>query len=86
MQIGHISSNFSSLRLGFLILLDQKLILMYLYVLEKIAWLVINDNKHAGVQHGNALFLLDESAFVLEDCLVVPSKEGVLLRQLVVIG
>lgn len=65
---------------------NRKLILMYLYVLEEFAWLVIDDNKHAGVQHGNALFLLDEDAFVVEDRLVAPIKEGVLFRQFVAIG
>lgn len=65
---------------------NRKLILMYLYVLEKFAWLVIDDNKHTGVQHRNVLFLLDESAFALEDCLVVPIEKCILFRQLVAIG
>lgn len=73
-------------KLAHALFLYQKLFLMRCDVVEKRCWLVIDDNKHTGVQHRNVLFLLDESAFVLEDCLVVPSKEGVLLRQLVVIG
>lgn len=65
---------------------NRKLILMYLYVLEKFAWLVIDDNKHAGVQHGNAFLLLGEGAFVVEDRLVVPIEKCILFRQLVAIG
>ena len=73
-------------KLAHALFLYQKLFLMRCDVVEKRCWLVIDDNKHTGVQHRNVLFLLDESAFAFEDCLVVPSKEGVLLRQLVVVG
>ena len=59
---------------------------MYLYVLEKIAWLVIDDNKHAGVQHGNAFLLFSEGAFVVEDRLVVPIEKCILFRQFVAIS
>lgn len=59
---------------------------MYLYVLEKFAWLVIDDDKHAGVQHGNTFLLLGEGAFVVEDGLVVPIEKCILFRQFVAIG
>ena len=59
---------------------------MYLYITEKSVWLVLDDNKHAGVQHGNTFLLLGEGAFAVKDCLVVPIKESILFQQLVVIG
>lgn len=51
---------------------NGKLISVSLDVGEKRSWLVIDDDKHAGVQHGNTFLLFSEGAFVVEDGLVVP--------------
>lgn len=73
-------------KLAHALFLYQKLFLMRCDVVEKRCWLVIDDNKHTGVQHRNVLFLLNESAFVVEDRLVVPIEKCILFRQLVAIG
>lgn len=65
---------------------NRKLIPVSLDVGEKRSWLIIDDDKHAGVQHGNTFLLLGEGAFVVEDRLVAPIEEGILFRQLIAIG
>lgn len=73
-------------KLAHALFLYQKLFLMRCDVVEKRCWLVIDDNKHTGVQHRNVLFLLNEGAFVVEDGLVVPIEKCILFRQFVAIS
>ena len=60
--------------------LYQELFLMFSHVIEKSTWLVIDDNKSAGVKNENTLFMFGEGALAFKDCFMVPAKESVFFR------